>query len=626
MRNGIEDPETGGLGRREFLAGAGAISVALLSAKSASAASGSRDEAAAKLIGEISGELLAEYPDSATFLGLDKGARSGLAARLPDRSPRGDHARAASCARRLGRLKAFDRTDLSDDMLVNIDTVTYAHDLADAGYRQFPFGDNAILGIWQVQNVSPYIVSQASGCFATMPDFLESQHGVETGTNAEAYVERLEAFARNLDGETRIIRRDAASGIALPDFILDTVIAQQEAYLAQPGDQWGLATTFARRTANKDIAGRWQERAAASCKQRVEPALQRQLATLRSIRRDAKSDPGCWKLPDGEAYYEWALKGGTTTSLTADELHRSGLAQVEEISSEMDRHLRQIGCPQGAVGARLAAIGKDPRYFFANDEAGKRALIDYLNQRIDLVRAKLPQAFRENHSADLVIRRVPAAIEAGAPAAYAVDGPLDGSRPSTYFINLRDTARWPRFMLPTLCFHEGLPGHVWQGAYTKALPPIRSQLMFNAYSEGWGLYAEQLADELGMYENDRIGRLGYLQSLQFRACRLVVDTGLHARRWTRDQAIRWFAEQTGNTAAASTAEIDRYCVWPGQACGYRVGHKFIAGLRDKAKSALGPLFDQREFNDGILSTGPVPLDVLDKAITRLIERARRRAA
>jgi uncharacterized protein (DUF885 family) len=218
------------------------------------------------------------------------------------------------------------------------------------------------------------------------------------------------------------------------------------------------------------------------------------------------------------------------------------------------------------------------------------------------------------HKAPLVVKRVPPEIEAGAPDGYEQDGPIDGSRPASYYINLRDTANWPKFSLPTLCCHEGLPGHVWQGTFVHALPTIRSQLMFNAYVEGWALYAEQLGDELGLYADDPFGRLGYLQSIQFRACRLVVDTGLHAKRWTREQAIRWMVENNGNPEDSARGEIDRYCAWPGQACGYQIGHLHIDGLRTKARRALGDRFDLRLFNDALLTSGSLPLDVLDEVI------------
>jgi uncharacterized protein (DUF885 family) len=222
----------------------------------------------------------------------------------------------------------------------------------------------------------------------------------------------------------------------------------------------------------------------------------------------------------------------------------------------------------------------------------------------------------------LVIKRVPVEIEAGAPGGYAGAGTIDGSVPGQYYINLRDTSELPKFTLPTLCYHEGIPGHIWQGEYSNRLPLIRSLLAFNAYSEGWALYAEQLAGELGVYDDDPLGQLGYLQSMNFRACRLVVDTGIHAMRWSRAQGVDFFVETNGDSADAIRSEVDRYCAWPGQACGYKIGHLEIVRLREKAKAALGARFDLRTFDDAVVKGGSVPMTLLEGVIDRYIAAGR----
>jgi uncharacterized protein (DUF885 family) len=258
---------------------------------------------------------------------------------------------------------------------------------------------------------------------------------------------------------------------------------------------------------------------------------------------------------------------------------------------------------------------------FAADDAGRAQLLAYLNGLVADMRTRLPRAFATQKPADLVIRRVPPSIEAGAADGYEMDGPIDGSAPATYYINLRDMANWPRFTLPTLCYHEGVPGHVWQGTFMHDLPPIRSQLVFNAYAEGWALYAEQLGDELGAYESDPFGRLGYLQSIQLRACRLVADTGLNARGWSRERAITWMMENNGAPRGIATGEVERYCTWPGQACGYLIGQRRIDALRAQAQAALGAHFDLRTFNDALLTSGTLPLTVLDSVIAKFIRTA-----
>lgn len=329
-----------------------------------------------------------------------------------------------------------------------------------------------------------------------------------------------------------------------------------------------------------------------------------------------------WKLPQGDAYYAWALKAGTTTTLSPDEVHEMGQAQLRELHAEMDALLRGQGLTQGSVGERMSALSRDPAQLFPNTDAGRQQILDYMNARIDDLRARLPRAFATLVRGSLVVKRVPPEIELGAPGAYAGAGSIDGTVPGNLYVNLHDTANHPRFGLPTLAYHEGIPGHVWQGEYTYRLPLVRSLLAFNAYSEGWALYAEQLADELGVYEGDPLGKLGYLQSIAFRCCRLVVDTGIHAKRWTRDQAIEWFATANGQPRGDVESEVDRYCAWPGQACGYKVGHSEINRLRERARAALGPRFDFRRFNDALVTGGNVPLVVLGRIIDAHIAERR----
>ena len=609
--------------RRQFMASAAAAGLAgavpALAAPAAGGAAGLN-----RLLDEISEELLREYPDDATFLGLDTGARAALHSRLTDRSIAADDARAASCAARLRRLRAFPgRQTLTGLDRVNYETTLYAHELADEGYRNFHFGDNAVLNVWQAESNSPYAVSQGTGWFAVIPDFLNSMHKVEDAADAEAYLDRLSALARGMDDENARMRRDAAVGSIAPDFLLDTTLQQQAGYRGRPVAEWGLVTSLADRAAAAGIAGDWRARAERICEREVAPAIDRQVAALKEMRARAAPDAGVWKLPQGEAYYRWLLKVGTTTPMSPDEVHRLGLEQVAQLSAEMDALLKAQGMTRGTVGERMTALGKDPRFLWPNTDEGRAQLLAYLNGVIQAMRGRLPQAFGILHKADLVIKRVPPEIEAGAPSGYEQDGPIDGSRPASYYINLRDTGNWPKYSLPTLCFHEGLPGHVWQGTFVHQLPTIRSQLMFNAYVEGWALYAEQLGDELGMYADDPFGRLGYLQSIQFRACRLVVDTGLHAKRWSRDQAIRYMMENNGNAYDDARGEIDRYCAWPGQACGYQVGHLHIDGLRTKAKTALGARFDLKSFDDALLTSGSVPLTLLDEVIDGYVRRRMR---
>jgi uncharacterized protein (DUF885 family) len=268
------------------------------------------------------------------------------------------------------------------------------------------------------------------------------------------------------------------------------------------------------------------------------------------------------------------------------------------------------------VGQRLRALYDDPKYRYPNTDAGKDKLIADLNLKVAAVQARLPAYFGTLPKAKLDIRRVPKFTEAGAPGGYYEPGTLDGTRNGAYYINLRDTAEVPNWTLPTLTFHEGIPGHHLQGslAMENHLPLIRKTQWFSGYGEGWALYAEQLAVEMGMYDDDPLGHVGQIHDSLFRAVRLVVDSGIHSKGWSREQAIKYYVETLGDQDASATTEVERYCVWPGQACSYMLGKLDWLRLRAKAKTALGPKYDIRQFHDAGLLPGAMPLAVLDRVI------------
>ena len=604
--------------RRHFLGSAGAVAALQLlpgcAARRAGAAGGSTDA----LLARMAEQLLAEYPENATSLGLDKDARAGLKSKLTDRSLHGRARLAGAAADRLRQLQAVDRAGLDPSEQIHLGVAETAHRLAVEGFR-FPYGDVVTLNQNFSYRNAPYVVAQNTGAFVEVPDFLDSNHVVANAADAEAYLARLEAYAAGLDGETERLAHDRGIGVVAPDFLLDKTLKQMKGARAQPLGEWGVVTSLARRAAA--IPGDWRSRATALARDKVAPAMDRQLAELARHRARADSRAGVWKLPDGEAYYTWALRAATTSSLSPAEVHKMGLDQLAELQGRMEPLLRAQGLTRGTVGERMTALGKDPKQLFPNTDAGRAQILEFLNGRVADIRTRLPRAFATLVKGNLIIKRVPVEIEAGAPGGYAAAGTIDGSVPGNYYINLRDTAMWPRFSLATLTYHEGIPGHIWQGEYTYKLPLIRSLLAFNAYSEGWALYAEQLADELGAYEGDPLGQLGYLQSLSFRACRLVVDSGLHAQRWTRARAIQWFAQTNGSTVEEVQGEVDRYCAWPGQACGYKVGHSEIVRLREKARGALGGRFDLRTFDDALVLGGNVPLTLLETVIDRYVAGA-----
>jgi uncharacterized protein (DUF885 family) len=599
------------LSRRELLEGvaAGALAVSV-PAFAAPAASG--DAALNATFDSMSEALLKASPETATSLGLDKGARAALESQLSDRSWDAVRASQKQCADWQAALAAVPAAQLSPAAAVNREVVDYALQLG-IDSAAFDFGDNT-MGSAMGESSTPYVVSQQSGSIVGTPEFLHSQHRVDNKADADAYLARLEALATALDQETARLARDAGNNVILPDFLLHTAVGQITRFRAVPSTQSKLVQSLATRTAAKGIAGDYAGLADKIVTDKIYPAVSRQIDALNAVAPRATSDAGVWRFKDGEAYYAWCLKVGTTTPQTAAQIHQTGLDQAAAISAKMDAVLKAQGLTQGSVSARMTALGKDPRNLFADTDAGRDEALAYLTKLIADTRAVMPKISRLKLKAPVIAKRVPADIQDGAGLGYMNTGSMDGSRPSTYYINLKTTANWPKFAMPTLTHHETIPGHAWQGAYlteTGHLPMIRILLSgFNAYVEGWALYAEQLSDEIGLYDHHPLARLGYLQAQQFRACRLVVDTGLHALRWTRAQAVQWMVEQTGRTSAALTSEVDRYCGTPGQACGYKTGHNELLRLRDKVKAKLGARFDLRDFDDWVVEAGAVPLTVL----------------
>ena len=608
------------LARREFLGGVAAASLLAGCKVSNAPGSASAGDLATKLQ-DMADQMLAEYPENATILGIATGKDEPLNHRLTDRTPAGVAARADAARKRLGELKALDLSDLGVPANLDAAVALAGHELADEGYR-FPFGDAIVLDPNIGFRNTPYVVNQLGGAFVDVPDFLNSRHTVANEQEAIAYADRVDAYARNLDGETERLAHDRAAGVVAPDFTLHSTLKIIAGGVAGKPEESTVVTVIRDAAAKAGLDTKIVDRVTQSMTNKVLPALQRQLDELKKHRAAATSDAGVWHFKDGDAYYGWALKAGTTTNRTPDDIHQLGLEQVKAIQARMESIMAKQGMTGGTVGERMAALGKDPAQLYPNTAAGREQLLAYLNNRVADIRGRLPRAFATLVPGKLIIKRVPQEIEAGAPGGYAAAGSIDGKVPGQYYINLRNTAEWPRFSLPTLTYHEGIPGHIWQGEYANRMPLIRSMLAFNAYSEGWALYAEQLADELGVYADDPMGQLGYLQSSSFRACRLVVDTGLHAKRWTRDQAIDWFVSTNGDDRGSVTGEVDRYCSMPGQACGYKIGHLEILRLRDKAKAELGAKYDLRTYDDAIVKGGNTPMTLLATVIDQFIAKSR----
>jgi len=591
----------------------------MLPAVAAAAPAGTPSTDAGAVLDSIAWNLLALKPERATALGVDTGTHAALHAQMEDRSAAGQAAVAAQVRADLERARRLDLAGLDPATRTSVEVVRSAYATALDGFEQ-PYGDVAV-GEWRN---APYVVIQNVGAYLDTPRFLGSDHPVRNAADAEAWLARLSRFDAQLDGETARIRNAAEGGLIPPDFLLDKTVAQMKATIADATTAGGGELVRALTGRTGAIPGDWGARAQAVVSARVLPALTRQLAELQRQRALASGAPGMSARPHGSDYYAWALRASTTTRVPPREIHALGQHQLAEIHARMDPILRKLGFTQGTVAERAIALQKDPRFAFPSGDPGRTAIVAAMEAKLAFIRTRLPLAFRRPTDSRVEIKRLPAAEEAGAPPAYGGAGSIDGTVPGRIWVNLGDTTMHNKANIGDLVFHEGLPGHVWQGNYALKMPLIRAMLAFNAYSEGWALYAEQLADELGAYDDDPAGRIGYLSGLAWRAVRLIIDTGIHALGWSREQGRASFVEATGLPPATAASEVDRYCSWPGQACGYKMGQNEIVRQRDRAKAALGKAFDLRDFDQAVVDGGNVPLDVLSANIERYIAATRSR--
>lgn len=565
-----------------------------------------------QLLDGILQRALLELPQLLTSVGLDTGDHAGARSRLNDRSPQARSRMRGLFEEMKSGLGRFDPATLQGMDWINHQAALYLADTALAAHG-FRFGDP------DVGPSIPYVVSQLSGAYRSVPGFLASQHPLADRADAQAYLARLSAFAAVLDQETDWVRSDHAKGAVPPDFVLRTTLRQFDAMLAPAPEASELVTALKRRTAAAGIEGDWEARATRIVGAEVYPALRRQAAVLRSALDKAPAAAGVWRLPEGERYYRHAVRAATSTELSGEEIHRLGLDLVKRFSALAESILRQQGLTRGSVAQRLAALRRSRDQLYANDDGGRRALLADLERRMEDLQSRLPDFFGRLPRTAVRVQRMPVAIEAGAPGATYQPGSLDGKRPGLFEINLRNLAEWPRFDLPTLVYHEALPGHHLQNTLrneAEGLPMLRRMPLFAGYQEGWALYAEQLADEMGVYRDDPLGRLGYAASMLFRAARLVVDSGLHHKRWTREQAVAYMSRTLGDAPSAVVREVERYCVQPAQASSYMLGWRAWTQARDQARSAMGGRFDIRAFHDTGLLSGDMPLDLLGRVVER----------
>lgn len=594
--------------RRQLLA-AGAATGAFALAPWARAQQPAGDAALTTAFDAVFADTIKASPVLATQLGLDKGEAAGLKRQLDDNGPRAQADALARYRRYRAQIAAVGADRLSAQAKIDREVVLYNIDQQIVGPERF--------GVASPQR--PYRITQQGGAYFALPDFLNAQHAVATADDAKAYLERLALVGRQLDNDTDAQRADVERGRLAPDFALELALEQMTKLRAPAPAENTLTQSLVRRAAAAKLPGDWQARAVQIVERQVYPALDRQIALVRTLRPRARSAAGVGAIPGGAELYAAALAQATTTTLTPAEVHRIGQEQVAELSAQLDAILKAQGLTRGSVGARLAQLNVNPAQLYPSSDAGRAELIAGLNASNAAMQARLARAFTNAPDAPLEIRRVPPEIQDGASNGYYYRAPLDGSRPAIYWINLKSVGDWPKYSLPSLTYHEGVPGHHLQisTAQRAATHPLRKIAFFNAYLEGWALYAEQLADELGGYA-DPLERAGYLQSFLFRAARLVADTGIHTLGWSREKATDYLVETVGFARPRAQREIERYSVQPGQACSYKIGHASWVKARQEAQRIAGNRFDLKRFHD-VLEFGAMPLSMLERLTA---ERAR----
>lgn len=591
--------------RRHFLASSSTAALAaLIPAAARAAVAGTRDAEINAVYNKIIMERLQRSPEFATSLGFDKGPNAPLKHKLSDGSPAAKARNLADTKAAIARIEAFEPATLSEPARLDREVVLYS--LRSGIVAQDKF---------QIDSVGrPFPIFQQGGAYFSTPDFLNTSHTIVTQDDAEAYLDRLDAFASALDQDTADQKEAAGRGLVAPGFCLELTLAQM-AKLRQPDPAANTLTqSLVRRATAKGLAGDWQARAAKIVGDKVYPALDRQVALIEQLHAKGRTSAGLWDVPRGQEIYAAALEQWTTTSFTPDQVHKMGQEQVAEISAQLDTLLKAQGLTKGSVGERLTALNARPDQLYPDTAEGRTALIAGLNTGVQEIATLLPKAFINPNKAPLEIRAVPVEIQDGASNGYYTRAALDGSRPAIYWINLKTVNDWPKYSLPSLTFHEGLPGHHLQISTAQAAegPLIRKFGFFSAYTEGWALYAEQLADEIGGYHGP-LERAGYLQSFLFRAARLVVDTGIHTKKWSREQATDYLVATTGFPRARSQREVERYCTQPGQACSYKLGHIAWTRARANAQKIAGPKFDLKQFHE-VIRLGAMPLTMFERLV------------
>jgi uncharacterized protein (DUF885 family) len=473
-----------------------------------------------------------------------------------------------------------------------------------------------------------YPVNQLFGVQNGFPTFMDSTHQVHDVRDAEDYVTRLSRVGVKFDQVLEGLRHREALGILPPQFVVTRVLEEMRDFVATPAEEGILMVSLGRKMEEAGLPADEQRRIAAAAREQVEttvyPAYGRLIGYFEALDEKVESDHGVWALPDGDELYALAIRLFTTTDYSADYLHDFGLSEVDRIQAEILEILAAEGWDvSGGFSVAIADMAEQPQFYYSDTAEGRESILADYEAIIAEVAESLDAYFDVRHASPVEVARVPEFREKTAPGAYYQRPAFDGSRPGMFYANLYDIKATPRYSMRTLAYHEAIPGHHFQIAIQQqqeGLPFFRRMIPFTAYTEGWALYAERVAWELGL-QDDPYDNIGRLQAELFRAVRLVVDTGIHAKRWERERAIEYMIANTGMAASDVVAEIERYFVMPGQALAYKVGMTKILELRDRAQAELGERFDMRAFHNVVLTNGALPLDILEELVLDYIEDA-----
>lgn len=560
-------------------------------------------------------QFLLEDPEAVSSLGVfEQLGYKGFDGMLTDVSPAHEQKLAKMARDDLATLHGYDRSLLSPSHQLSYDVLEwFLQDLVDG--QQWLFYD--------------YPVNQLFGVQSSTADFMVQIHPIGDRRDVRNYISRLTAFDRKFEQLLQGLRLRQSMGIVPPKFVIERVLVEMRAFIAVPARENILYTNLRDKLAKLGSVppadrARLLGDAQGTIERSVYPAYRRLIGFFADLQPKVTQDDGVWKLPGGDGFYDHLIRSHTTTSLNAEQVYNIGLSEVARIEIELDTVLKSQGLPQGTIAERITQLNANPRLQYSNDDAGRADCISDYQRYIDEIVRGLGQDFDSPPPLNIKVRRVPQFKEKTAPGAYADTGSLDGSRPGVFYVNLRDMRDIWRYQMRTLAYHEAVPGHQLQGVVAQRLadvPTFRKILPFSAYDEGWAVYAERLGWEM-RFESDPLDNVGRLQAQMFRAVRLVVDTGIHRKHWTREQSIAYMREKTGMADSEVVSEVERYFVMPGQALAYKIGMLKILELRARAQAQLGAKFDIRRFHAVVLGSGSLPLSILEKQVDAWISAAR----